>query len=67
MKENRGAIIAAALILLGFGIVGYFMPRLMLWVGNFSTAAAGLLAAAFVAAFFLVFWFRTRSQKRKEK
>jgi hypothetical protein len=67
MKENRGAVIAAALILLGFGIVGFLMPRLMVWVGDVSTVAAGLLAALFVAAFFLVFWLRARSQRRKEK
>ncbi|WP_346772399.1 hypothetical protein [Chelativorans sp. AA-79] len=65
--ENRGPIIAAALILLGFGVVGFLMPRLMLWVGDISTLAAALLAATFVAAFFLVFWFRARSQRRKEK
>jgi len=67
MNENRGAIIAAVLILIGFGIVGFLMPRIMLWVGNYSTAAAGVIAAAFVAAFFLVFWLRARSQRRKGK
>jgi len=65
MNENRGPIIAAALILLGFGIVGFLMPRIMLWVGGMSTAAAGVVAAAFVGAFFLVFWLRARSQRRK--
>ena len=67
MNENRGPIIAAALILIGFGVVAFLMPRIMLWVGNFSAAAAGVVAAVFVAAFFLVFWLRARSQRRKEK
>ncbi|WP_011582035.1 MULTISPECIES: hypothetical protein [Chelativorans] len=67
MNENRGSIIAAALILIGFGIVAFLMPRIMLWVANFSAAAAGVVAAVFVAAFFLVFWLRARSQRRKEK
>ncbi|WP_028033201.1 hypothetical protein [Chelativorans sp. J32] len=67
MKENSGPIIAAAVILIGFGIIGFLMPRIMVWVGDYSTVAAGLVAALFVAAFFLVFWFRARSQRRKEK
>ena len=67
MKEDRGPAIAAALILLGFGVVAFLMPRLMRVVGDVSTVAAGVLAVSFVAAFFLVFWLRARSQRRKEK
>jgi hypothetical protein len=63
--KNRNAAIAAAVILLGFGIVGYFLPTIMLAVGNKSPAAAGVVAVLFVAAFFLVFWLRGRSQARK--
>jgi len=65
MMENRGPIIAAALILLGFGVAAFLMPRIMLWVGDRSAVAAGVVAAAFVAAFFLVFWLRARSQNRR--
>ena len=39
----------------------------MLAVGNISTVAAGIIAVLFVAAFFMVFWLRGRSQKRREK
>ena len=67
MKDNRQAIIAAAVILIGFGIVGFLMPRIVLWLGEYSALAAGAAAAAFVAAFFLVFWFRARSQNRRGK
>lgn len=61
-KNSRNAAIAAACILLGFGIVGYYMPRIMIAVGEYSTVAAGFIAAAFVLAFFLVFWLRGRSR-----
>ena len=63
-KGSRNAAIAAALILGGFGLVAFYMPTIMIAVGNYSTIAAGIVAVAFVAAFFLVFWLRARSQRR---
>jgi len=63
-KGSRTAAIAAALILGGFGLVAFYMPTIMIAVGNYSTVAAGIVAVAFVAAFFLVFWLRARSQRR---
>jgi len=39
------------------------MPTIMIAVGNYSTVAAGIVAVAFVGAFFLVFWLRARSQR----
>jgi hypothetical protein len=66
MGNNRGAAIAAAIILVGFGLVAFYLPTIMLAVGNVSPAAAGMLAVLFVAAFFLVFWLRGRSQRGKD-
>ena len=66
-RSNRNAAIAAALIILGFGIVGYYMPAIMLWLGGMSPYAGGAAAALFVLAFFGVFWLRGRSQRRKGK
>ena len=63
-KGSRNAAIAAALILGGFGLAAFYMPTIMIAVGNYSTVAAGIVAVAFVAAFFLVFWLRGRSQRR---
>ena len=63
--ENRNAAIAAAILLLVFGLGAFYMPTIMLAVGNVSTVAAGLIAVLFVAAFFLVFWLRSRSQRRR--
>ncbi|WP_265519469.1 hypothetical protein [Nitratireductor luteus] len=65
MKDNREAAVAAAVILVGFGIVAFFLPRVMLAVGEFSTVAAGVVAVAFVALFFLIFWARTWWQQRR--
>ena len=63
-RGNRNAAIAAAIILFGFGTLWVFMPRIMLAVGGVSPVAAGALAVLFVAAFFLIFWLRGRSQRR---
>lgn len=65
-KSTKNAAIAAALILAGFGLVGYFMPQLMIALGGVSPIAGGLLAALFVLAFFGIFWLRGRSQRRKD-
>jgi hypothetical protein len=66
-RNNRNAAIAAAWIMLIFGITAFYMPSIMLAVGSVSTIAAGVLAALFVLAFFGVFWLRGRSQKRGGK
>jgi len=60
--QSRNSAIAAAVILIGFGLAAYFMPTIMIAVGNWSTLAASLIAIAFVAAFFGVFWLRGRSK-----
>jgi len=63
-RDSRNALIAAAWILLIFGIGGYFLPKVILAVGDYSTIAAGAVAALFVLAFFMVFWLRGRYQRR---
>jgi hypothetical protein len=62
-KETRNAAVAAACIMLGFGLAAYFMPTIMLAVGQYSTAVAGVIAICFVAAFFLIFWLRGRARR----
>ncbi|MEQ1945374.1 hypothetical protein ABMA32_23430 [Mesorhizobium sp. VNQ89] len=57
-------MIAAAAIMAGFGLAFYFMPRMMIAIGEISTIAAALFAAALVGAFFGVFWLRARFQRR---
>jgi hypothetical protein len=62
-RSTRNAAIAAAVFVIGFGILAFYLPTIMLAVGEYSTVAAGLIAVAFVAAFFLILWLRARSQR----
>ena len=66
-RSTRNAALAAFLILAGFGIAGYYMPAIVLWLGQLSPYAGGAAAALFVLAFFAIFWLRGRSQNRREK
>jgi uncharacterized membrane protein len=63
-RDNRNALIAAVWIMLLFGIAAFYLPTVMLAVGNVSTVLAGIVGIAFVLAFFLVFWLRSRSQNK---
>ena len=49
--------------MLFFGLVAFFMPTIMLAVGERSPLAAGGIAILFVAAFFGVLWLRGRSRR----
>jgi drug/metabolite transporter (DMT)-like permease len=66
-RNNRNALIAAALFMLFFGGVAFYLPTIMIAVGNVSTIAAGAVAVLFVGAFFMVFWLRSRSQRSHDK
>lgn len=63
-RNTKNAALGAAWIMLIFGIGAYYLPTMMLAVGGFSTILAGILAAAFCLAFFMVFWLRGRNQRR---
>lgn len=62
--ERRNGAIAAALIMVGFGILFYSMPMIMLAVGPYSHILAALIAVVFVLAFFAVFWLRAKYQQK---
>ncbi|MBD0414435.1 hypothetical protein [Oryzicola mucosus] len=64
-RDTRRAAVAAAWFLIIFGVLAYYLPSIMLAVGNVSTIAAGGVAVLFVIAFFGVFWLRGRSQRTK--
>ncbi|PWV87297.1 hypothetical protein [Phyllobacterium myrsinacearum] len=64
--KSRNAAIAAACIMLGFGIAAFYMPTMMIALGARSPVLAGIFAAVFVVGFFLVFWLRGRSQRRRD-
>lgn len=61
-RNTRNAAVAAACFMLFFGLVAFFMPNIMLTVGERSPMAAGGIAILFVAAFFGVLWLRGRSR-----
>jgi hypothetical protein len=65
-RNTRNALIAAACFMLVFGLAAFYLPNIMLAVGDVSTIAAGAIAILFVAAFFAVFWLRGRSQRRRD-
>lgn len=64
-QSNRASIIAAFLILLGVGLLFYFIPPMMIWIAGFSTVLAGIFGVLAVLSFFAVFWIRARYQKRQ--
>jgi len=64
MEEDKRSALAAAIIMASFGLVAFYLPTIMLAIGSVSPAAAGVVAVAFVGAFFLVFWLRGRSRQK---
>ncbi|CAN7386387.1 hypothetical protein LJR234_002471 [Mesorhizobium amorphae] len=64
-RDTRNALIAAAWIMLLFGLAAYWLPTVMLAVGSVSTVLAVIVAAIFLLALFVVFWLRGRSQRKK--
>ncbi|UCI10132.1 hypothetical protein [Mesorhizobium sp. B1-1-8] len=64
-RETRNTAIAAAWVLILFGLAAYYLPAIMLAVGKVSTVLAGLIAVIFMVALFVVFWLRGRSQRKK--
>jgi amino acid transporter len=63
---NRNSMIAALVIMLGFGLFAYFLPAVMLAASAISPVAAVAVVALFIMCFFIVFWLRARSQNRKQ-
>ena len=66
-EDNKGksAAFAALVILLGAGVVFYFLPRVMIALGDVSPWLAGAFGALLVLSFFLLFWLRARYQRSR--
>jgi len=64
-RDTRNAAIAAAVILLVFGLAAYFLPAIMLAAGKVSTVLAAIVAVVFMVGLFVVLWLRGRSQRKK--
>lgn len=67
MSEKQSAAIAAAVIMLGFGLFAFFLPKLMLAAGELSPYLAVGVGALFIVALFLVFWLRAQTQRRRDR
>jgi membrane protein implicated in regulation of membrane protease activity len=65
-RDTRNSAAAAAVLLIAFGVGAYFLPGIVIAAGSFSPWIGGAVAAAFVAAFFLVFWLRGRARRRDD-
>ena len=61
--QTRNNAIAAAVILLAAGAALFFMPRIVLGLGEISPLLGAAAGALIVLAFFLVFWLRSRFKK----
>ncbi|MBP1859162.1 putative RDD family membrane protein YckC [Rhizobium herbae] len=64
-KKERSPAIAAAVILLVVGVGFFILPKIMLWLGDFSPWLAAAFGALFVLGFFLIFWLRAHYQRRR--
>lgn len=62
-QKPRSPAIAAAIIMLSVGLLFFLMPRIMLWLGDYSPWLAAAFGTLAVLAFFLIFWLRARYQR----
>lgn len=63
--ETRSQMVAAALIMIGAVVVIYFLPSLVLWIGQYSPALAFIVGGILLLGFFWIFWLRARYQRRR--
>lgn len=66
-RETRKNAIAAAIILLGAGLVLALMPKIVLGLGNVSPWLGFAAGVAIILSFFAIFWLRARWQKRRSR
>ncbi|MDQ0456225.1 hypothetical protein [Rhizobium paknamense] len=62
--RDKQAALAAGLILVLFGLGVFLMPKLVLWIGDYSPALAAAAGALVLLSFFIVLWLRARYQRR---
>lgn len=64
-RKGKSPTLAALFILLGTGVVFYFLPRVMIALGDVSPWLAGVFGTLLVLGFFLLFWLRARYQRSR--
>lgn len=65
-RKAKSPALAALLILLGTGVAFYFLPSIMIALGDVSPWLAGIFGTLLVLGFFLLFWLRARYQRNHE-
>ena len=66
-KSDRSSAYAALAIVLGFGLVLLGLPKLVLWIGDYSPVLAAVVGAVGIMSFFIVLWLRARYQRRHDR
>lgn len=64
-RKGKSPALAALIILVGTGVVFYFLPRVMIALGDVSPWLAGVFGTLMVLGFFLLFWLRARYQRKR--
>ena len=64
--SNRSSALAALAIVIGFGLVLLGLPKLVLWIGDYSPALSAVVGTVGIMSFFIVLWLRARYQRRRD-
>lgn len=67
MPEAKSQAIAAAVILIGIGLVIYFLPTIVMWIAQFSPVLAVVIGSLLLLGFFAIFWLRARYQRHRDR
>ncbi|MAS07992.1 MAG: hypothetical protein CL534_25335 [Ahrensia sp.] len=62
---DRRTLISAALLLVGFALILYFLPSIMMAIGAQSPVLAAAVVAAVLLLPFIGLWLRGRSRRNK--
>jgi len=62
---DRKTLISAALLLVGFALILYFLPSIMMAIGAQSPVLAAAVVAAVLLLPFIGLWLRGRSRRNK--
>ena len=62
---DRRTLISAALLLVGFALILYFLPSIMMAIGAQSPVLAAAVVAAVLLLPFIGLWLRGRARRNK--
>jgi hypothetical protein len=62
-NQTRNNAIAAAIILVGAMVLLYFLPTIVLGIGEYSPALGFAAGGLIILAFFGIFWLRSRYKR----